>query len=127
MREGDEGEQSERQMERTGETGHLQLDIWVDTISGEGPGHMCYVCVLKEWGRGKTDHKHGHQVHSLQWGRKEEGQGEGGMEMKFKKKKKKEPKKLHPPVSLWNPASAQRKKKKNKNPASLSTSAGAAG
>lgn len=55
----------------------------MDTISGEGPGHMCYVCVLKEWGRGKTDHKHGHQVHSLQWGRKEEGQGEGKMEIKF--------------------------------------------
>lgn len=54
-----EKEQSEGQMERTlGETGQLQPDIWVDTISEEGPGHpLPHVCELKERGRGTTDHR----------------------------------------------------------------------
>lgn len=49
-------------MERTpGETGQLQPDIRVDTISKKGPDqplpHVCAcVCELKKWGRGRTDH-----------------------------------------------------------------------
>lgn len=53
-----------------------------------------YACVLKEWGREKTDHKHGHTLWSLQWCRKEEEeeeeeQGEeNGNKVKKKKMKK---------------------------------------
>lgn len=84
---------------------------------------MCYVCVLKEWGRGKTDHKHEHQVHSLQWCRKEEGQREGKWKWSYKKKKTVQKK-----VALTCIAVEAGERSEEKiNPASLATSARAEG